>query len=193
VNDQNKRERFRDITAENYERVYNVIYRLINDPEEAADLTQDTFVNAYRAWDAFRGEAQVYTWLYRIAVNLTKNYLQRQGRISNTEGTSLDAPIDSHEQNELYLQLDDNSMAPVRLAENRELRQVLVDAVSRLRQDYREVIVLRDYQGFSYNEMAEILGCSLQAVKSRLFRARSVLRERLEVYLCRNPDVGRGC
>jgi len=188
VNDQNKRERFRDITAENYERVYNVIYRLINDPEEAADLTQDTFVNAYRAWDAFRGEAQVYTWLYRIAVNLTKNYLQRQGRISNTEGTSLDAPIDSHEQNELYLQLDDNSMAPVRLAENRELRQVLVDAVSRLRQDYREVIVLRDYQGFSYNEMAEILGCSLQAVKSRLFR-----RERLEVYLCRNPDVGRGC
>jgi len=193
VNDQNKRERFRDITAENYERVYNVIYRLINDSEEAADLTQDTFVNAYRAWDAFRGEAQVYTWLYRIAVNLTKNHLQRQGRISNTEGTSLDAPIDSHEQNELYLQLDDNSMAPVRLAENRELRQVLVDAVSRLRQDYREVIVLRDYQGFSYNEMAEILGCSLQAVKSRLFRARSVLRERLEVYLCRNPEAGRGC
>ena len=189
MNEQNKREKFRRITADNYERVYNVIYRLINDSEEAADLTQDTFVNAYRAWDAFRGEAQVYTWLYRIAVNLTKNRLERQGRISRTEAASLDAPLDTTEENELYLQIDDNSMAPVRLAENRELRQFLADAVSRLRHDYREVIVLRDYQGFSYNEMAEILGCSLQAVKSRLFRARSVLRERLEAYLYSNPDA----
>lgn len=189
MNDQDKREKFRRITGDNYERVYNVIYRLINDPEEAADLTQDTFVNAYRAWDAFRGEAQVYTWLYRIAVNLTKNRLERQGRIGRTEGASLDAPIDVQEENELYLQISDSSMAPVRLAENRELREFLADAVSRLRHDYREVIVLRDYQGFSYNEMAEILGCSLQAVKSRLFRARSVLRERLEVYLYSNPDA----
>ena len=188
MNSENKREEFRRITAENYERVYNVIYRLINDAEEAADLTQDTFVNAYRAWDSFRGEAQVYTWLYRIAVNLTKNRLERQGRISHTEAASLDAPLDVNEESELYLQIDDDSMAPVRLAENHELSQFLADAVNRLRHDYREVIVLRDYQGFSYNEMVTILGCSLQAVKSRLFRARSVLRERLDVYLYSDPD-----
>ncbi len=183
MNEEQKRKQFQHIIADNYDRVYNVVYRLLNDSEEAADLTQDTFVNAYRAWGNFRGESQVYTWLYRIAVNLTKNRLERHGRIQRTEGISLDAPLESDEENQLYLQIDDDSMAPVRLAENRELQSYLIDCVQRLRYDYREVIILRDYQGFSYNEMADILGCSLQAVKSRLFRARSALRERLEGYL----------
>jgi len=183
VNGAEKRAEFSTVIAENYDRVYNVIYRLISDAEEAADLTQDTFVNAYRAWSTFRGESQVYTWLYRIAVNLTKNRLERQGRISRTEVASLDAPLESQDENELFLQIDDDSMAPERLAENRDLREFLARSVDRLRYDYREVIVLRDYQGFSYNEMADILDCSLEAVKSRLFRARSVLRERLEAFL----------
>ena len=187
MNEHTKQELFRRIIADNYDRVYNVVYRLLSDPEEAADLTQDTFVNAYRAWDAFRGESQVYTWLYRIAVNLTKNRLERQGRINRAEGASLDAPLEGDEQNELYVQIHDSSLAPEKLAENRELQQYLAHCVARLRHDYREVIVLRDYQGFSYNEMADILDCSLQAVKSRLFRARSALRDKLELYL--NPDV----
>ena len=71
------RPEFADVIAANYQRVYNVILRLIDDREEAADLTQDTFVNACRAYDNFRHESQVYTWLYRIAVNLTKNRLER--------------------------------------------------------------------------------------------------------------------
>ncbi len=187
MTDQHKRQEFSDIIADNYTRVYNVIYRLVSDAEEAADLTQDTFVNAYRAWDTFRGDSQIYTWLYRIAVNLTKNRLERQGRIARTEVASLDAPLEPNDENQLFLQIDDHSLAPQRLAENRELRELLVRLVDRLRYDYREVIVLRDYQGFSYNEMADILGCSLEAVKSRLFRARSVLRERLEVYLQDQP------
>lgn len=185
--DDTKHRQFRQIIADNYDRVYNVVYRLLGDSEEAADLTQDTFVNAYRAWESFRGDAQVYTWLYRIAVNLTKNRLERQGRISRAEGASLDAPLDGDEQSELFVQVHDLSLAPEKLAENRELQQYLANCVDRLRHDYREVIVLRDYQGFSYNEMADILDCSLQAVKSRLFRARSSLRDKLETYL--NPDV----
>ncbi len=187
MTDQHKRGEFRKIIADNYDRVYSVIYRLISDAEEAADLTQDTFVNAYRAWETFRGESQIYTWLYRIAVNLTKNRLERQGRISRTEVASLDAPLESHDEDQLFFQINDESFAPQRLAENRELRDFLARLVDRLRYDYREVIVLRDYQGFSYNEMADILDCSLEAVKSRLFRARSVLRERLEAYLREEP------
>jgi RNA polymerase sigma-70 factor (ECF subfamily) len=156
---------------------------MISDPEEASDLTQDTFVNAYRSWDSFRGDSQVYTWLYRIAVNLTKNRLERQGRINRTEAYSLDAPIDDDGDGDLYLQVDDETLAPERLADNQELKEKLVEEVKRLRHDYKEVIILRDYQGFAYKDIADILGCSVQAVKSRLFRARTTLRERLQEYL----------
>jgi RNA polymerase sigma-70 factor, ECF subfamily len=174
------------ITA-NYQRVYNVIYRLIDDREEAADLTQDTFVNACRAYASFRHESQVYTWLYRIAINLTKNRLERRGRQQALEGISTDAPLDLAEEEEVFRQIEDSRMEPERAARNSELRRVLVEAVSRLRPDYKEVVVLRDYQGLTYEEMAEVLGCSVQAVKSRLFRARSVLRDRLARYL---DDLG---
>lgn len=174
---------FAEIVSQNYQRVYNVVYRLIDDREEAADLTQDTFVNAYRAYDNFRHESQVYTWLYRIAVNLTKNRLERRARQQTLEGISTDAPLDSTEDEELYRQVEDRRMEPERMTQNAELREVLVGAVARLRADYKEVVVLRDYQGLSYDEMADVLGCSVQAVKSRLFRARTVLRERLSRYL----------
>ena len=173
---------FAEIIAENYQRVYNVIYRLIEDREEAADLTQDTFVNACRAYGNFRHESQVYTWLYRIAVNLTKNRLEKRGRQKIAEGVSLDAPLESQDE-PLFLQYEDNSSAPEHIVPNTELKSILIEQVSRLKPDHKEVIVLRDYQGLSYEEIAEVLGCSLQAVKSRLFRARSVLRERLAAYL----------
>jgi RNA polymerase sigma-70 factor, ECF subfamily len=171
------------IIAANYQRVYNVILRLVDDREEAADLTQDTFVNACRAYDNFRHESQVYTWLYRIAVNLTKNRLERRGRQRAIEGVSVDAPVESAEQEDLFRQLEDCTGDPDRIAANQELKRFLADQVARLRTDYKEVIVLRDYQGLSYEEIAEVLGCSVQAVKSRLFRARTVLRERLSRYL----------
>jgi RNA polymerase sigma-70 factor (ECF subfamily) len=183
VNAEGDRPDFTQIVAENYQRVYNVICRLIDDREEAADLTQDTFVNACRAYENFRHDSQVYTWLYRIAVNLTKNRLERRGRQRVTEGVSLDAPLDTGQEEELFRQIEDFRAEPERTAENAELRQFLADQVRRLRDDYREVIVLRDYQDLTYEEIAEVLGCSVQAVKSRLFRARTVLRERLTRYL----------
>lgn len=183
MTDGGRRPEFAEIIAANYQRVYNVILRLIDDREEAADLTQDTFVNACRAYDSFRHEAQVYTWLYRIAVNLTKNRLERRGRQRNVEGVSIDAPLEMAEQDELFRQIEDFRAEPDRLVLNEELKTFLLEQVSRLRPDYKEVIVLRDYQGLSYEEIAEVLGCSVQAVKSRLFRARSVLRDRLSKYL----------
>lgn len=182
---------FADIITANYQRVYNVILRLVDDREEAADLTQDTFVNACRAYDNFRHESQVYTWLYRIAINLTKNRLERRGRQRTIEGVSVDAPVEMAEQEELFRQIEDTRGDPDRLAANEELKRFLADQVGRLRLDYREVIVLRDYQGLSYEEIADILGCSVQAIKSRLFRARSLLRERLGRYLYEAPPGAR--
>ncbi len=178
---------FARIVEENYQRVYNVIYRLIEDQQEAEDLTQDTFVNAHRAFQSFRGDSQVYTWLYRIAVNLTKNRLERKARRNQAHGYSLDAPLQLDHEDQLWLEVEDWSQCPHQVIENRELGQLLATEVSRLRPEYKEVVILRDYEGLSYEQIAQVLGCSIQAVKSRLFRARSALRHRLQRYLDENP------
>jgi RNA polymerase sigma-70 factor (ECF subfamily) len=173
---------FAQVVAENYERIYNVIYRLVNDDEEAADLTQDTFVAAYRAYGRFRHESSAYTWLYRIAVNLTKNRFEKQQRVGAREAFSLDAPLQL-DSDEVTRQVEDWALSPERVSENDELGAIVLREVAALKYDYREVVVLRDLEGLSYREIAEVLGCSVEAVKSRLFRARSVLRERLEELL----------
>ena len=173
---------FEEVVAENYERIYNVIYRLVTDEEEASDLTQDTFVAAHRAYDRFRHEASAYTWLYRIAVNLTKNRFERNQRVDSREAYSLDEPM-RFDSDEVTRQVKDWTMAPDRIAENDQLRAIVLEEVRNLKFDYREVVVLRDLEGLSYKDIADVLGCSVEAIKSRLFRARSVLRERLEELL----------
>ena len=173
---------FSTIVEENYQRVYNVIFRMIEDREEAEDLTQDTFVNAHRAFKAFRHESQVYTWLYRIAVNLTKNRLDRRRRRGASEAPSLDEPVGA-EDDDLTRQVEDFRDAPERTAENSELERILAEEVGGLRPEYKEVVILRDYEGLSYEDIGKVVGCSVQAVKSRLFRARSVLRKALAEYL----------
>jgi RNA polymerase sigma-70 factor, ECF subfamily len=173
---------FETVVAENYERIYSVIYRLVTDEEEAADLTQDTFVAAHRAWDRFRHEASAYTWLYRIAVNLTKNRFEKHQRTESRRAYSLDEPM-QFDSDEMTRQVRDWTMAPDRIAENDQLRAIVLEEVRNLKYDYREVVVLRDLEGLAYREIADVLGCSVEAIKSRLFRARSVLRERLEELL----------
>ncbi len=173
---------FRHLVAEYHAQVYNLIYRYIHDSDEAADLTQDTFVCAYRAWGKFRGDSKVYTWLYRIAVNLTRNRVKQLKRKRSAEPVSLDEPItpngDSYDR-----EVEDWSLSPERALENRELGLFLATEVTKLPADFKEVSILRDYQGLSYQEIAEVVGCSVKAVKSRLFRSRSVLREKLRRYL----------
>ncbi len=177
--DSGHRPSFETVVEENRDRIYNVIYRLVGDQEEAADLTQDTFVAAFRAYERFRHEASVYTWLYRIAVNLTKNRFEKHQRLDARRAYSLDEPMQL-ESDEVTRQVEDWTLAPDRMAENDQLRRIVLEEVCDLKYDYREVVVLRDLEGLRYKEIADILGCSVEAIKSRLFRARSVLRERLE-------------
>jgi RNA polymerase sigma-70 factor (ECF subfamily) len=168
---------FRAIIEENYVRIYNLLLRLVGDREAAADLVQDTFVRAYQAWPFFRGDSQVSTWLYRIAVNLARNYLERRARERRwaaPAGDEVAAPLG---------QLPDPAGGPEQALTNEELRRLLYAELARLRPEHREIVVLRDVQGLSYEEIAQILGCSVQAVKSKLFRARSALRRRLAPYL----------
>jgi RNA polymerase sigma-70 factor (ECF subfamily) len=180
--DSAQRPPFDEVVAENYERIYNVIYRLVTDEDEAADLTQDTFVAAHRAYDRFRHEASAYTWLYRIAVNLTKNRFEKHQRMDSRRAYSLNEPMQL-DSDEVTRQVEDWTLAPDRVAENDQLRAIVLQEVRNLKYDYREVVVLRDLEGLRYKEIADVLGCSVEAIKSRLFRARSVLRERLEELL----------
>jgi len=178
VRETNANADFSAVIEQNYARVYNLVLRLVSDRDAAADLTQDVFVRAYQAWEHFRGDSQVYTWLYRIAVNLARNFLERRSRERRLQlpDADEDEPISSREP-------IDEGLAPDELLENEELGHLMLRELKRMRPEHREIVVLRDIEGLPYNEIAQILGCSVQAVKSKLFRARSVLRKRLGPYL----------
>jgi len=158
------------------QKIFNLVYRLVGDCEDAADLTSDTFVRALRAYDRFRGDAHPYTWLYRIAVNLCKNYFRQQQHRSRVHSFSLDAPVEG-EEGTTAREIEDTSQEPGQQVERAELETLVQSCLLRLRPDFRTLIVLRDVQGMSYREIGRILGCPEKAVKSRLFRARTKLRE----------------
>ncbi len=164
------------------QRIFNLVFRLVGNYEDAADLTSDTFVRALRGYDRFRGDAHPYTWLYRIAVNLCKNYFRQQQHRSRVHSFSLDAPLEG-EEGATAREIEDEGQEPQRKVEARELEGQVQQCLERLRPDFRTLIVLRDVQGLSYREIGDILGCPEKAVKSRLFRARTRLRELLEPYL----------
>jgi len=173
---------FDDLFTRFEKKVFNLIYRLVGDYEEAADLTSDTFLQALRHLEQFRAEASPFTWLYRIAVNQCKNHFRRKGVRDRAHAFSLDdqsglAP--DAEQRELA----DWSQSPARLVEAGELQRLIQEGIAELPLESREVLVLRDLQGLSYQEIAEVLDIAPELVKSRLFRARAGLRQRLAPYL----------
>lgn len=168
--------------------LFNVIFQWIGDHEEAADLTQETFLSAYRARDQFRGDAQVYTWLYRIAHNHCKNRFKQRDRLRQHEGPSLDAGVDMEgaggdETVSETRDVADWSGSPALLLEQKELRAQIDRAVNSLSSEYRVVLVLREIEGLSYNEIVDVTGLTLEAVKTRLNRARSMVRQRVEPFL----------
>ncbi|MCH8274552.1 MAG: sigma-70 family RNA polymerase sigma factor [Armatimonadetes bacterium] len=165
--------------VELYERrLYNVAIRLAGSPEEAAELTQETFVRAFRAWDRFRREAKVYTWLYRILINLNKDRLARAARRREHE-----VPLPPADSELTGVETQAVGAGPERSAETSELREVLAEAIEGLPQGYRECIVLKDLEGLSYEEISEVMGITVEAVRSRLARARQHLRQKLAPYL----------
>lgn len=165
-----------------HRKVFNVIFRLVGDQDDAEDLTQETFVNAYRAYERFRGDSQVYTWLYRIAVNVCKNRFKQEKRASRVRMDSLDEPVPG-EDGPMQRDVPDDSLNPLRAVEAGELRGVIHQAIQELPPEYRVPIVLRELQELSYAEIAEVMGIPVDTVKTRIFRARGLLRNKLGPYL----------
>lgn len=173
---------FDEVVERYHGKVFQLVYRYTGDYEEASDLTQDAFVRAYNAWGEFRGESQIYTWLYRIALNLCHNNRKKGDRRRRVEGYSLDTP--QHDESESRpFEVADARPQPSHRIENDELRVRLHEALLQLPDNYRTVIVLRDIEGLSYEEIAAVTDSTLEAIKSRLFRARTLLREILSPYL----------
>jgi len=165
-------------------RIYNVILKICADPDDAAELTQDTFVKVIENIDNFQGRSSFYTWAFRIAVNLTLNYCRRNVRIGFS---SLDAEqIRGDSQPGRILKeflSDDSTPDPAVVAQNRELCQIAVESLKKLDDAQRAVIVLRDIEGMTYAQIANVLDIELGTVRSRLSRARTKLKQILEAIL----------
>lgn len=166
---------FEELVARYEKRVYNLCYRMSGNADDAGDLTQEAFVRVYAALPNFRGQSSFATWLYRIATNICLDELRRRGR---EPARSLDQPAPA-EDGRLMPQTADPAAGPPEEIERAELRAAVLGGIAALQPDHRAVLVLRDLQGLSYEEIAAALGCSLGTVKSRLNRARLALKERL--------------
>ncbi|WP_347986830.1 RNA polymerase sigma factor RpoE [Methylomonas sp. AM2-LC] len=159
-------------------RIVHLVNRYVKDPHEAQDVAQDTFIKAYRALADFRGESAFYTWLYRIAINTAKNYLlSRTRRHSEFELEMQDA-----EQVENALQLKDMHTPEDQLM-NEQIVEVIKLAIENLPEEMRIAITLREFEGMSYEEIAEAMDCPIGTVRSRIFRAREAIDEKLQPLL----------
>ena len=148
-------------------KVHAIVGRFVRDTDEVADVVQEAFVKAYRALPKFRGESQFYTWLYRIAVNTAKNYLVSRSR--RPPGSDVDIDDAEYYSGSEYLK---DLGTPENQLFRDELESVIVKSIAELPEDLRTAVTLREYEGLSYEEIAEIMECPVGTVRSRIFRAR---------------------
>ena len=180
---------YRQLVDENSPKIYSVALGLLGDEQEAEDVLQETFLNAFQAIDRFEGRSQLSTWLYRIAYNASLMRLRKRGRMTTF---SLDQPVgeDRGEDHRESRHLVDWSALPDEQLLSAEAREEMMQAVSELPDSLRSTFILRDIQGLSGAETADVLGITVQAVKNRLHRARLKLRDRLSDYFVeRVPEL----
>jgi RNA polymerase sigma-70 factor (ECF subfamily) len=171
---------FDRLVRERSNEVYALLYRLTDDAEEARDLTQETFLRAFQHIDRFRGEADLKTWIYRIAINQARNRWRWWRRRRRERHVSLDAPEGQQEQSLGARLRSTTSADPEQETLARERERALHAALGTLGRPYREAVILRDVEGLSYEEVAAALEISVGTVKSRLSRGRMELRRKME-------------
>jgi RNA polymerase sigma-70 factor (ECF subfamily) len=162
-------------------KIIQLVNRYVKDPSEAQDVAQETFIKAYRALGSFRGDAAFYTWLYRIAINTAKNYLVSRAR----RNSNYEVDIDDAEQIENAPQLQGMD-TPERLLLNDEIIETIKTAIDNLPEEMRMAIMLREFDGLSYEAIAEAMDCPVGTVRSRIFRAREAIDNKL------NPLLAHG-
>ena len=160
-------------------RVAGLLTRYVS-PNDIPDVVQESFIKAYRSIGAFRGDSAFYTWLYRIAVNTAKNYLTAQGRRPPNE----DILAEEAESYDVGSNLRDVATPENEMLSN-ELKKIVFDTIKGLQEDLRTAITLREIEGLSYEEIAEIMECPVGTVRSRIFRAREIIESKVKPLLQR--------
>lgn len=168
-----------DVLVQKYQfKILKLVNRYVNDPSEAMDVAQESFIKAYRALDKFRGESAFYTWLYRIAINTAKNHIVSQNRrIIET-----DVEVVDMEQTLIKSNLKDYS-APEKILLDVEIENAVNEVIQHLPKELRTAITLRELEGMSYEEIAGIMSCPVGTVRSRIFRAREAIERRIKPLL----------
>ena len=181
--------RFEALVLANEKAIYNLCLRMLGNEQDALDASQEAFFKAYRNLESFRGDSRFSTWLYRLASNVCLDMLRRQP----------EEPILSADDDELFLRLRDSSPSPQEALERNELRRTVSKALSSLPADFRQAVVLRDVNGLSYEEIADVTGLETGTVKSRIFRGRKKLAAVLldsgnfrELYPSKETERSRG-
>ncbi len=168
-----------DVLVMKYQqRIIKLISRYVRDQDEVLDVAQETFIKAYRALANFRGESAFYTWLYRIAINTAKNHLVSMGR--RPPATDLDADEASYAEGGERLT---NGDTPEQLVQRDEVERVIFETIDALPEELRTAITLREMEGLSYEEIAETMDCPIGTVRSRIFRAREAIENKLKPLL----------
>jgi RNA polymerase sigma-70 factor (ECF subfamily) len=167
---------FEELVERHQKKMLNIAYRMMGDYDEACDVTQEAFISAYKSIKKFKAEAKFSTWLYRIVVNYSKNRLKQLSGLTKREGVSMDDNTEKR-TDEILNQSLVNSANPGTQMETREREAHVQRCISSLDEEHREVLVLRDIQGFSYEEIRDILKIPDGTVKSRLSRARNALKD----------------
>jgi RNA polymerase sigma factor (sigma-70 family) len=155
--------------------IYNTAYQITGNAEDAFDISQETFIKAYRSLGSFRGDSKFSTWIYRICQNTAKDFLRSRARHKTVSLTA----YEDDETKEIQIDIpDDNTMSqPDTSLERSENREAVRTAIANLSEDHKNVIVLRDIEGYSYDEISEILDLEIGTVKSRINRARLAIKD----------------
>jgi RNA polymerase sigma-70 factor, ECF subfamily len=174
-----------ELLVSKYQRkLARLLSRFIRDPTEVEDVTQEAFIKAYRALPSFRGDSAFYTWLYRIGINTAKNYLVAMGRRAPTT-----TDIDSEEAEGFE---DGDQLRDLNTPENemmsRQVAETVNQTLEELPEELRTAITLREIEGLSYEDIAKIMNCPIGTVRSRIFRAREAIAERLRPLLGTRKD-----
>ncbi|MEM7167330.1 MAG: sigma-70 family RNA polymerase sigma factor [Planctomycetota bacterium] len=170
---------FEELVRRHQDRVYTNIYFMVHDRELAADLSQECFLRAYRGLRSFQGRSLFATWLKRIAVNVTLHHFEK-ARAQKRTATVISISQERSDGEESQLQIAAQGRSPDEVLEDRERRTAIEDAVAELEPEYRTALALRELHGYSYREITEVLNLPIGTVKSKIFRARQILQEKLK-------------
>ncbi len=177
---------FRTLVERYQRRVYQLALGMVKDPDDAMDIAQETFVRVHRYLPSFKGDSSFFTWTYRIAMNLCLDAQRKKGRVQRVDS-------DESDEAEIEAAMDPPSAAlagPQRQALNEELKGKLEEALAGLSENHRSILLLRELEGLSYEELAKVLGIRKGTVMSRLFHARLKMQNKLREYL--GDDVPEG-